>query len=181
MHKAWRYLYLGYLWALPMSVAGFAIAWWAYKARSWVWFDGVLTCVAGVHPNGVTRIWGRPQAQTLGWVQIYDTEDSRQLPDLRVHENVHVGQSFAGGLLGILLLPLLFMVVGWSWLTGLVLGGFAGAIGFNAIYGILFVYLLIKRPKLGWYWAYRDNPFEIQAYDLQDKYIANPNTRPWGT
>lgn len=181
MSRLWRFLYLGYLWSLPMTVAGFIIATVSYKARSWLWMDGVLTCVADTASDGSTLIWGKPNAQTLGWLQIYDTENSRQLPDLRVHENVHVVQAFIGGLVGILLIPLLFMVIGWSPLLGVILGGFVGAVGFNALYGILFIYLKAKNgPNIDWYWAYRANPFEVQAYDLQDKYIANPNTRPWG-
>lgn len=165
-----------------MTLAGFVIATVCYKARNWVWYQGVLTCVAGTNPDGTTKIWGRPNAQTLGWIQIYDSEYMRGCPDLRVHENVHVVQAFAGSLLGLVFTPLLFMAAGWSPLLGLVLGGFVGGVGFALTYGILFVYLYLKLGNKDWYAAYRANPFEDQAYKLQDKYLENPDTspKPWG-
>lgn len=179
--RLWRYFYLGYLWALPMTIAGFVIATVFYKAHSWQWRDGILVCVGGTDENGDTLIWGRPNAQTLGWLQIYDTAASIELSDLRVHENVHVIQAFVGGLVGMFFVPLLFAAIGWGPLTGLILGGFVGGLGFNALYGILFLYLrTVTYRDDNWYWAYRYNPFEVQAYDLQDKYIDNPNTKPWG-
>lgn len=163
-----------------MTVVAFVIATVWYRARNWAWYDGVLTCVAGTAPDGSTLIWGKPNAQTLGWIQIYDTDVNRQETDLRVHENVHVVQAFAGSLIGTLLVPILFMVIGWSPLLGLVLGGFIGGLGFSLVYGILFLYLYIKQGEQDWYWAYRNNPFEVQAYDTQDKYIADTTKRPWG-
>lgn len=179
MSRLWRWVLPAYLFCLPMTMAGFVIAWFAYRARSWAWRDGILTCVAGVSQDGTTRIWGRPNAQTLGWIQIYDTEQNRHAVDLRIHENCHVVQAFAGSLLGVALVPLLFLAVGWSALWGLILGGFMGGLGFAALYGILFLYLLIKQGT-GWYPAYRANPFEVQAYDLQDKWIEKPNDDTWG-
>lgn len=178
MSRYWKYFYLGHIWCLPMTIIGFVLSYVFYKARSWAWVDGVLTCVAGTDTDGTTLIWGKPNAQTLGWIQIYDTEANRLLPDLRVHENVHVGQAFLLGLAGFVLFPLLFAVLGWPVWLGLILGGFAGALGFVLIYGILFLYLQTRHDH--WYWAYRNNPFEVQAYDLQDKYLENPNSRPWG-
>jgi hypothetical protein len=163
-----------------MSMAGFIIAKLFYKANNWVWYKGILTCVGGTSPDGTTLIWGRPNAQTLGWVQIYDTADNRTLNDLRVHENTHVVQAFIGGLIGQVLVPLLFIFLGWSPLLGVILGGLIGGIGFNLVYVILFVYLYLKIGDKDWFSAYRNNPFEVQAYDSQDKYIANPDTRPWG-
>lgn len=180
MSKIWRWLLPCYIWTIVMTMAGLAISVIWYKARSWTWYQGVLTCVAGTAPDGTTLIWGKPNAQTLGWIQIYDSEFMRQCADLRVHENVHVVQAFAGSLVGVVLTPLLFMVAGWSPLLGLVLGGFIGGVGFAAAYGILFLYLYLKLGKRDWYAAYRANPFEEQAYTLQDKYLANPDTKPWG-
>jgi hypothetical protein len=162
-----------------MTLAGFLISWFAYGARNWLWHDGILTCVAGVSQDGSTRIWGKPNAQTLGWIVIFDTEENRHVVDLRVHEACHVVQSFAGSLLGFGLTPLLFLALGWSPLLGLLLGGFIGGLGFAALYGILFLYLLIKQGT-GWYTAYRANPFEVQAYDLQDKWIEKPDKDTWG-
>ena len=179
MNRNWRWLLPAYIWCLPMTLAGFVIATVFYKARDWVWHDGVLTCVAGVGPDGSTRIWGKPNAQTLGWIVIYDTHENRLLTDLRVHEHVHVGQAFVGGLFGLVLTPLIFLAFGWSPLLGLVLGGFVGGLGFAALYGILFLYLL-KKQGAGWYEAYKANPFEVQAYALQDRFLENTNAKPWG-
>ena len=179
MSNKWRFFYPGYLFTIPMTLIGFVLAVVFYRAIDWVWYKGVLTCVADVNQDGSTRIWGKPNAQTLGWIQIYDTNENRLMPDLRVHETVHVVQAFAGSLLGIVFTPLLFILIGWSPLIGFLLGGFAGGLGFSILYAILFGYLLIKRNS-GWYDAYRNNPFEVQAYDLQDKYIENQNTKPWG-
>lgn len=183
MNRLWRYLFPCYLFTVIMTGAGFAIANAFYRASSWQWRDGVLTCIAGTAPDGTTRIWGKPNAQTLGWIIIFDTAEMREMPDLRVHENVHVVQAFAGSLIGLVLVPLLFLVLGWSPLLGLALGGFVGGVGFALAYGILFLYLLWKQNALGvkgWYYAYRANPFEEQAYRLQDKYLADTTKKPWG-
>lgn len=179
MSRNWRWLLPAYIWCLPMSIAGFVISLVFYKARNWHWHDGILTCVAGTSQDGTTLIWGKPNAQTLGWIVIYDTLDNRLMVDLRVHESVHVGQAFVGTIFGLVLTPILFATLGWSPLMGLCLGGFVGGLGFAALYGILFIYLLIRQGT-GWYWAYRANPFEIQAYTIQDNYIENPGSKPWG-
>lgn len=180
MRRYWKYVYPCYLWTIIMSMVGLFLAHFVYKARLWQWRDGVLTCVAEMTQKG-TRIWGQPNAQTLGWVQIYDTEQNREYPDLRVHENVHVVQAFVGGIVGFTIIPILFAALGWSPLIGLLLGGFIGGLGFAALYGILFLYLYIRQGGGDWVTAYRNNPFEDQAYKLQDKYLAKPDTRPWGS
>lgn len=180
MSRIWRYLYPCYLFAMLNTLAGIAIAKWFYKATSFRWYDGALTCVAGTFPDGTTRIWGKPNAQTLGWLVICDTAASRDEADLRVHEWTHVAQVFAGSLIGLALVPLLFTALGWSPLLGLALGGFVGAVGFAVAYGILFVYLWVKLQRADWYWAYRANPFEVQAYRVQDKYLADTTKKPWG-
>ena len=173
MNRNWRWFIVGYLWCLPMTLAGLVISKFIYKATDYRWYDGVLGCVAA--PDS---IWGRPNAQTLGWLVIYDTEDSRNLANLRVHEFCHIVQGFTGGLIGFLLSVVGLGLLGHLYL-GLILGGFIGGLGFAALYGILFIYLFIKL-KTGWYWAYMANPFEIQAYKVQDEYLANPDTKPWG-
>lgn len=182
MHRNWRWVLPAYLWCLPMTLAGLVISRLAYKATSYKWYDGVLTCIGGLAEDGTTRIWGKPNAQTLGWLEIYDSEFMRGQANLRIHENVHVVQGFIGALVGLAMLPVLFAVLGWSPAWGLALGGFVGGLGFAALYGILFIYFLVKPNKQGsgWYDAYMANPFEIQAYKLQDDYLANPNTKPWG-
>jgi hypothetical protein len=162
-----------------MTMAGWVIATLFYKASFWRWYDGLFTCVAGVDKDGSTRIWGKPNAQTLGWIEIYDTEDSRNMADLRVHETVHVVQAFTGSLVGLVAVPVLLGAFGGPLWIGLVIGGFVGGLGFAGLYGILFIYLLL-RDRMGWYQAYRMNPFEVQAYDLQDKYLAGENPKAWG-
>jgi hypothetical protein len=179
MSRLWRWYLLGYLFCLPMSLAAFVIGHLFYKAHSWAWMDGVLTCVGGTAEDGTTRIWGKPNAQTLGWIVFYDSETMRQEANLRVHENVHVAQAFIGSCVGVALTPLLFMAAGWSPLLGLVLGGFVGGLGFALLYGLLFLYLLLKMGT-GWYNAYMANPFEVQAYSLQDKFLEGSSKRPWG-
>jgi hypothetical protein len=183
MSRLWRWILPCYLFTLPMTMAGWVISVLFYKASSWRWQDGILSCIGGTLPDGTTRIWGRPNAQTLGWIVIYDSEEHRQEVNLRVHEAVHVGQAFVGSLVGLAAVPWLFLVMGWSPVLGLVLGGFIGGLGFAGLYGILFLYLLLKY-RTGWYNAYRANPFEVQAYDLQDKYLADVeagrNPKPWG-
>lgn len=179
MSKYWRWLIPAYLWCLPMSMAGFVIAHVFYRAGSWKWYKGAFTCVAGTDANGETLIWGRPNAQTLGWIVIFDNGDHRNEPDLRVHEYTHIAQAFMGGVLGTLLMPLLFAVLGANPLWGLALGGVIGGLGFALLYGILFLYLLVTL-KTEWYWAYRRNPFEVQAYNVQDAYLNNPDPNTWG-
>lgn len=187
MSRLWKYAYPCYLFCAPMSVIGFVIASVFYQARDWQMRDGVLTCIAGQFDNGVTRIWGRPNAQTLGWVQIYDNVENRDYPDLRVHENVHIVQAFVGGLVGAVLGVGVFAIAGWPLLCGALFGGLAGGAGFSVTYGVLFLYHWVKQGFGDWYFAYRANPFEVQAYKRQDEYIANQKslpedrkTRPWG-
>lgn len=178
MSRVWRYLFPCYLFTVVMTVAGLVIATVAYRARGWAWYDGVLGCVAGTHPDGTTRIWGQPNAQTLGWIVVYDSEAMRNEADLRVHEYAHVAQSFAGALVGLALCPLLFMAVGWSPLLGLTLGGFIGGLGFALLYGLLFLYLWARNGG-NWFVAYWNIPFEVQAREVQDKYLRD-GARAWG-
>lgn len=180
MSNKWRWLLPCYLFTLPMSVAGLVLSVFKYKATSWLWHDGALTCIAGKHEDGTTLIYGQPMAQTLGWVVICDEESSRQLTDLRVHEYAHIVQAFYCSIIGLALTLPLFIVMKWSLFWGVVFGGLGGGLGFAALYAILFWYFLCLKGKANWYEAYRANPFEIQAYAVQDKYLANPDSRPWG-
>lgn len=180
MNRAWRYALPCYLLTLPLTAIGFVIALVFYRARDWQWHDGVLTCAAGQLADGRTRIWGRPMAQTFGWLQIYDNDLSRLYADLRVHENVHVVQAFASSLLGVLAAPVVFALAGADPLWGLALGGFFGALGFGVAYGVLFFVFWAKQGFGDWYFAYRANPLEVQAYAHQDAYLTDQSTRPWG-
>lgn len=178
MSKFWRWLLPAYLWCLPMTLAGLIISRFVYKAHSYSWYQGVLTCIGGIAEDGTTRIWGKPNAQTLGWLVIYDSEVMRNEANLRVHEYVHVGQAFVCGLVGLTLTPIAFALFDVP-LLGLILGGFIGGLGFAGLYGILFLYLYHKQGGGDWYHAYMANPFEIQAYKLQDEYLKNPGNQ-WG-
>lgn len=181
MSRNWRWVLPCYLFTLPATMVSFVIAAVFYRARNWKWYDGVLTCVAGRYSSGVTRIWGRAQGQTIGgWLQVYESEELRNCVDLRVHETVHVVQAFALSLAGVVVMPFVFALIGSSSVLGLALGGFLGALAFAVLYGALFLVCWAKQGFGHWYYAYLANPFEAQAYRIQDKYIADPTTRPWG-
>lgn len=184
MNRYWRWILPCYLFTVPMTMVGFALAAWVYKARSWAWHDGVLTCVARTHADGSTLIWGSPDAQTLGWLVICASEEARAETDLRVHEYVHVVQAFVSSIVGVTLCPILVALVGWHPAIGLALGGFVGGLGFAILYGLLFFYLFVKNGGGDWVKAYYAIPFEVQAYAAQDKYLADvaagKDPKPWG-
>lgn len=96
MSPLWRFYFLGYLMALPHTLVGLLLA-LVYRCHSWRWHDGCLEAIAGQKPDGETRIWGSPAAQTHGWVIFYDSEAMRQYAPVRVHERVLVWQGFIGG------------------------------------------------------------------------------------
>lgn len=133
----WRWFLPGYLWSLPLTLIGFVLC-LVYRAHSFKWHEGVLTCLAGKLPDGRTRIWGRPGAQTHGWLVICADEGQRQRQDLRVHEYVHVKQAFVGGVL------------------------------YGLAYGLLFLVIWTTKGFGPWHDAYRANPFEVQAYAIGD-------------
>lgn len=129
----WRWFLPGYLWALPLTLIGFVLA-IVYRAHSFRWHEGVLVAIGGTHPDGSTRIWGGPGAQTHGWLVFAASEKQWARKDLRVHEFTHVKQAFVGGLLyGIAYVSLYFVI--WA------------SKGFGP-----------------WHDAYRANPFEDQTY-----------------
>ena len=106
MSRRWRYYIPGYLMALPHTIVGLALA-VIYRAHSWQWVDGRLECIGGTK-DGRTRIWGRPGAQTHGWLIVYASAAQQQREDLRVHEVKawsevrptcsHTGCTSAGGI-----------------------------------------------------------------------------------
>jgi hypothetical protein len=72
----------------------------AYRPQSWHWSDGALEIVAGTFKRDgkdKTRIWGRPGAQTHGWIIYYASTKKRDDEGIRVHERVHVTQGMIGG------------------------------------------------------------------------------------
>lgn len=184
MNRHWRWYLPGYVFVLPMTLIGIVIGLVFYKARRWYFHDGVLGAVAGTARDGSTLIWGKPWAQTLGWVVFYDSEPARDLVELRVHEYTHVTQAFLGSLFGAVVCPLLALLLGGSPWAATVWGGLLGGLGFAILYGVLFLYLFIRQGGGDWYTAYRANPFEIQAYGVQDRYVCDVekgmSPRPWG-
>ena len=162
-----------------MTLIGLLLAVVFYRSSSWMWRDGVLTCVADTLPNGLTKIWGRPGAQTHGWLQIYASELDRNMDDLRVHETVHIVQAFASSLLGLVVSLLVFVILGDP-LLGLVVGGFIGGLGFVLVYGACFLFFFVRFKLGNWKMSYFHNPFEVQAYAKQDAYLDGEIKQPWG-
>jgi hypothetical protein len=153
MSRAWRWFLPGYVLAAPHTILGLLLA-IVYRCHSWQWRDGVLTCLGGTFQRDgktITRIWGRPGAQTHGWLLVAADEDQRSRSDLRVHECVHVVQGFCGPLY-MLAYGLSFLAI-WAWRRG------------------------------PWTDAYERIPFEVQAYDRQDRYRLMPpsmQVHVWG-
>ena len=91
---------LGYIWALPHTVVGVLLSIFVYRAWGWHWNDGCLVAFGGTFERGgkeVTRIWGRPAAQTHGFLILYATQKLQGKAWLRIHERVHVEQALIGG------------------------------------------------------------------------------------
>lgn len=151
MSRAWKWFAIGYLWALPATLIGLGLC-IVYRAHSFGWRDGVLTCIGGIK-NGETRIWGKPGAQTHGWMQVYADERQLARTDLRVHENVHVVQGFLGG-------PLFMLAYVVTFLWFFAWGGFRD-----------------------WKAAYHRIFFERHAYGVQEAYWRAPaeeQSETWG-
>ena len=179
MSRAWRWVLPCYLLLVPNTLIAFLYAMLWCRARSWAWRDGVLTFVA-------TRpMVGGPDGQGWSWIVGYASAGLRDLPDLRVHENVHVAQEFACALLGAAIgLPLWFVLgASWAWLPVALCNG--GAL-FALAYGGAFAWSYAtsqadERP--GWVDDYRRNPFEVHAYAVQARYLAArpvDRVRYWG-
>lgn len=141
---------LGYLWSAPQLVLlGLPLA-VIYRAHSWRWSDGCLEAIGG------ERIWGRPGAQTHGWLIFYRDEQQRRHASLRVHERVHVLQAFVGG-------PLYTVSYGLHWLWLFVLAGPGDG----------------HPPR--WKRAYYEVWAERQAYRIQHEFTAGRRPDAWGS
>lgn len=136
MSPRWKWFLPGYVLALPHLLVGLMLA-LIYRCHSWRFTSGCFEAIAGTLPDGRTRIWGRPWAQTHGWLIIYDNEEHRARVSLRVHERCHVVQGFLGG-------PL-YMIA----------------------YSVCFLVLFATQKFQDWKKAYRANPFEAMAYERQ--------------
>ncbi len=169
MNKHWRWVLtpLYPLLALNVLVAlAYAKAW--CKARSWQWRSGVLTFVA------TRAMIGNPGGQGWSWVVGYASDEDRDSDDLRVHENVHVWQELMFALLG-LVAGVIAIAAGYAWLG--VLAMFLGGPLFTLCYGLGFVAGFFRT---GEFWlAYRANPFEVHAYQVQDEYLNGGRPDAW--
>lgn len=105
MSPRWRWFLPGYIWALPVTIAGLFMAVVVYRCTSYKWIEGVLTCVS---PG---PMWGNPDGQTLGWISMYSSEAERDTPYMRVHEFTHVWQCFVLGIFWAILYGLFFFFV----------------------------------------------------------------------
>lgn len=109
MSPNWKWFLPGYLLALPHTLIGFLLTLFCYRGQGWRFRDGVLECTAGRTKKGRTRIWGRPGAQTHGFLVVYASSAARRFLPLRRHERAHVVQSFVGGPLYAILYGLFFL------------------------------------------------------------------------
>ncbi|MBK9073273.1 MAG: hypothetical protein IPL79_20070 [Myxococcales bacterium] len=145
MNIKWKWLALGYVWALPTTIIGLTLASVFWKAKSWRWCDGCLECVS-------ESIWTDPAAITFGWLVVYDykapivdgpNEESpyreKIASMLAAHERVHTLQCFVLG-------PLFLPVYGLLHLVGTIRAAVKG------------------EPRKYWFYsAYQWNPMEAQA------------------
>lgn len=140
----------------------------------------MLCCIGGTFQRGnevVTRIWGRPGAQTIGAVQCYADESEYDRDDLHVHENTHIVEAFVCGMIGLALTPVAFAVIDRPAHIGLALGGFFGVLLYMLLYGVFFLRFYLTQQadeRPGWEDDYRRNPMEAWAYDAQGKFALMP-------
>ena len=158
MSRHWRWFIPGLVWIAILTILGLFVARFVYKAKGWRLRGLVIECVGGakwrMDPNtgkrrAVSRIWGRPGAQTWGGLVIYATETQRKRVPLRVHELCHVAQAMFVALVGAIVAAL-----GHLWTHGFELdfalaisvnlGGVGGALMFAALYGAHFL------ARYGW-------------------------------
>lgn len=176
MNPLWRFaLYLGgYMLLLPTTLVGLVLALVVYHARSFRWHEGMLYCVAATDDTGETLIWGRPGAQTLGWLTIGASEAELARADLRVHEATHVFQALAfAWAVAIALTP----VVALWWGAGALsvsAAAFGGGLLFDVAYGAGFLVPFAKRGFKSslWHDAYHENPAEKHAYRVGDTAVG---------
>jgi hypothetical protein len=171
MSKWWKWNLHGHASLAPFTLAYAVFCFIVYGARSWGVRSGVVVAIGDVNDKGVTRIWGRPGAQTIGACQCYADSTQINRVDLHVHENCHVVQAMAGALLGQALVPLACVALDWNALLGCALGGPIGAAGYALAYGICFLVPFAAQGFARWHDAYRKNPFEVQAYARQARWL----------
>lgn len=171
MSRNWRWLLvLGYpLLIVNLLVAVlYAFVW--CRAYSWKFHEGCLTFISK------RTMFGHPGGQ--GWSPIigFASEEQRNRADLRVHEYGHVVQEMLFSLLGPgLALILLQLGVSPFWAT---VSLFSGGPLFAVTYGLSYAYQYVKYKQ--WHDAYKHILFEVQAYEIQDKYRQAPDDA-WGS
>jgi hypothetical protein len=104
---------LGYVWSALNTLIGLMLAVVVYRAHDFRWNEGCLEAIGGTFQRDgktITRIWGRPGAQTHGWFTIYASVEHRAKRPLRVHERVHVTQAFVLGPLFLVAYPGHFII-----------------------------------------------------------------------
>ena len=141
----WHWYYLpGYVWALLNTLSGLLLV-IIYRPTSWRFSDGCIEAIGG------DRIFGKPGAQTWGYLIYYRDEAARARKPLRVHERVHVVHGF---ILGPLFLP---------------------------AYGLHFVWLWLKLSRgSDWKTPYRQVWSEKLAYRIDDEYGHGDRPNAWG-
>jgi len=153
---AWWWRWFGYVLATPNTLIGVLLALW-YRSHSWRWSAGCIECIGG-RKDGRTRIWGKPGAQTHGWLIVYAGARRRARSDLRVHERVHVAQAMVGSL------------------------------AYLAAYGLHFAWRYVRNAAYAewpstiprWRRAYRGICFEEQAYRIEAEFAAGKRPNAWG-
>jgi len=170
MNSKWKWFLPGYPANLLASIIYILVCLIAYRAHTWRFRNGVLTCIGGTFVRDhltVTRIWGRPGAQTIGTVQCYASEDEYKRVELHVHENTHIVEAFICALGAVAVVPVIFAGIGWSAPLGLALAMPIGAILYTIIYVVIFTaYYLTEQEdeEPGWEDDYHRNILEIWAY-----------------
>ena len=156
-----------------------------YRPVKWRWRAGCVEMIAGTFErNGeqVTRIWGRPAAQSLGCPVIYFANE-RDIEDegLGVHERVHTYQGVViNAQATCLLWPLLFTVwfdmPGHLWWPLLALG----PAGFGIVYGGHFLWEWMISGFGAWQVAYRRIWAERIAHRIQGEFNEGKRPGAWG-
>ena len=190
MSRSWRFFAHPFLLPFTIGYALFVLV--VYRAGYWRMQDGVVTCIASsferaITPKGpyqtVTRIWGRPGAQTIGALTVFADEHERARQDLRVHEHTHIVQQTLFALGGVAVVPPVFIALGIEPLWSLALSGFIGAAAYAIAYVAFFLVAFALVGFRDWKAAYHDNPFEKWAYEEQADYMdMRPvdKARVWG-
>lgn len=194
MHRSWRYFLIGQLWCLPITLGYLLFVLVFYRAWHFRFHDGVLTCIAGsfdrISKHGgwetVTRIWGRPAAQTVGTLCVFANEEERARGDLRVHEFTHIAETYLCGFAAFAVVPPIFVSLGWSpWIVGLS-AGTIGVLVYCLAYLVIFLGFYFTRQKdekEGWDDDYRRNWLERWAFENEFEYRemrAWERERIWG-